>query len=190
MVTLQDKQIYNYDNDYDRLNYCSGIMDEPSDGNQFNDDENFGNPSPFKPTFKPTIFQDDNKTGVLATGALSQKNKIEYARFAKRFDTRQIKTSLWKILSDDTENNTDLNNIDTDVNVDKQPPQESHDSKTNFAKVYHSLLTELPSKSAESVSVPIALVCLLHLANEKNLSLEGNESMNNIQISVNKCLVE
>lgn len=174
LITLQDQQIYNYNNDYDRLNYCSGIMDEPSDDiQQFNDDH----PSPYKPSIniKPMFFQDD-KTNILTngilstgTGALTQKNKIDYARFAKRFDTQQIKTSIWKFINHDDEEQVDL-----------------IQDKTTFSNVYNSMIQDLPTKSAENVSVPIALVCLLHLANEKNLCLEGNEQMNNIQISVKK----
>lgn len=49
--------------------------------------------------------------------------------------------------------------------------------------VYNMLPTRLPSKLAENLSAPLAIVALLHLANEKILHIVGNEDLSDLIIT-------
>jgi condensin complex subunit 2 len=53
----------------------------------------------------------------------------------------------------------------------------------SFMHVYNTLPTRLPSKLAENLSAPLAIVALLHLANEKTLHLVGNEDLSDLIIT-------
>ena len=45
--------------------------------------------------------------------------------------------------------------------------------KQPFSNLYHDLVPNLPSKMAENLSVPLAFIALLHLANEHNLKIQS-----------------
>jgi condensin complex subunit 2 len=49
--------------------------------------------------------------------------------------------------------------------------------------MYAALPSRLPSKLAENLSVPLAIVALLHLANEKTLDIVGNENLSDLIIT-------
>jgi len=49
--------------------------------------------------------------------------------------------------------------------------------------MYAALPSRLPSKLAENLSAPLAIVALLHLANEKTLDIAGNENLSDLIIT-------
>jgi condensin complex subunit 2 len=53
----------------------------------------------------------------------------------------------------------------------------------SFMNMYTMLPTRLPSKLAENLSAPLAIVALLHLANEKTLHIVGNEDLSDLTIT-------
>jgi len=52
-----------------------------------------------------------------------------------------------------------------------------------FSDMYAALPSRLPSKLAENLSAPLAIVALLHLANEKTLDIVGNENLSDLIIT-------
>lgn len=52
-----------------------------------------------------------------------------------------------------------------------------------FSNMYAALPSRLPSKLAENLSAPLAIVALLHLANEKTLDIVGNENLSDLIIT-------
>jgi condensin complex subunit 2 len=52
-----------------------------------------------------------------------------------------------------------------------------------FSDLYAALPSRLPSKLAENLSAPLAIVALLHLANEKTLDIEGNDDLSDLIIT-------
>jgi len=52
-----------------------------------------------------------------------------------------------------------------------------------FADVIAELPSKVPKKVAQELSVPLAFVCLLHLANEKDLHIEGTSDLSNLLIT-------
>ncbi|CAG9794032.1 unnamed protein product [Diatraea saccharalis] len=90
---------------------------------------------------------------------------IPYAMRAKKVDMKQLKHCTWKMLTERT------------------PEGEKEDvSKTTFFSIYTKLPTKLSTNMRESLSVPLALLSILHLANEKGLILEKKEELNDIGI--------
>ncbi|CAO3628471.1 unnamed protein product [Cunninghamella blakesleeana] len=86
---------------------------------------------------------------------------VDYARTAKRVDVKKLKDNLWKAL---TLNPNDKNN--------RGPTEQVHGEK-KFTEVIHDLKKMYSAKLMKDISVPFCFICLLHLANEKNLSITG-----------------
>jgi condensin complex subunit 2 len=177
-VEDDDGEMYNYDNENDRQNFIP-------DYNQNDDDYGGGDDA-----------GDDTFNDVTLSGASyifsfrvlgSQPNKvrvldINYAKQAKRIDVKKLKGAMWKILS-----TTNGGKENVDERVRPVPEVEKESSKMeglyNFRSMYEELPNLVSKNMAKNLSCPIAFVCLLYLANEKTLKLEGTDTMDNIVIS-------
>ena len=56
------------------------------------------------------------------------------------------------------------------------------DYSTTFSQLYGDLKPRLPSKMSENLSVPLAFIAVLHLANEHNLKLQSLEELGDFSI--------
>lgn len=84
---------------------------------------------------------------------------------AKKVDMKQLKHYTWKMLTE------------------KTPEGEKDDvAPTTFFSIYQRLPTKLSPNMRESLSVPLALLSLLHIANEKGLILEKQDDLKDIGI--------
>ena len=96
-----------------------------------------------------------------------QNIHINYATKAKRVDVKSLKKSLW-------------------LQMKHKSDHKRRKSKSSEEISFHEILQDLPDKLPESerasVSVPLAFICLLHLANEKNLVLTQS-NLNELNIS-------
>ncbi|KAI8367476.1 condensin complex subunit 2/barren [Radiomyces spectabilis] len=92
---------------------------------------------------------------------------VNYARTAKRVDVKRLKDNLWKVLTTSNENGTvDTSGID--------PSAEKVHGERRFTEIIQSLKEMYSPKTMKDISVSFCFICLLHLANEKNLSIVGN----------------
>ncbi|KAI8386969.1 condensin complex subunit 2-domain-containing protein [Blakeslea trispora] len=117
-------------------------------------------------TFEDTSFYHDNyddpEVSVLygdelITHHTLKKTKplyVNYARTAKRVDIKKLKDNLWKVLT---------------VNQEEEKVEGEH----KFSDIVHHLKKLYPPKAMRDISVPFCFICLLHLANEKDLSIRG-----------------
>lgn len=78
---------------------------------------------------------------------------VNYAKSVKRVDVKKLKDNLWKSLTLGTE--------------------EKLSGQQKFTDVIHNLKKLYPAKIMRDISVPFCFICLLHLANEKDLSIQG-----------------
>ncbi|KAG7280941.1 hypothetical protein CRUP_009228 [Coryphaenoides rupestris] len=102
-------------------------------------------------------------------------NKIEinYAKTAKKMDMKKLKNSMWTLLTDSPNKS----------NEEPQPAEASEVAGEKFfSQTTKSLLQSLPNTMAQNLSIPLAFVALLHLANEKNLELVKVDDMSDIII--------
>nr|XP_033803511.1 condensin complex subunit 2 [Geotrypetes seraphini]XP_033803512.1 condensin complex subunit 2 [Geotrypetes seraphini] len=173
---------YDYSNPNDTSNYCPGLQAADSD-----DDDFQGTDGMFELTANPesecrqnvgsnifniTTYGEDN-----LVDEPQKVNKIElhYAKTAKKMDMKRLKRSMWSLLTDEQEKQTEN---ETEVLKNERVMDERA-----FSGITRQLLNRLPSVMAQNLSVPLAFACLLHLANEKNLKLKSVEDLSDIFIS-------
>lgn len=83
---------------------------------------------------------------------------------AKKVDMKKLKDCSWQLLTEGSE------------------PGKEDVASTTFATVYNKLPNKLPNALKESLSVPLALLSVLHLANEKGLILKQHDDLNDFSI--------
>ncbi|XP_007476595.1 condensin complex subunit 2 isoform X1 [Monodelphis domestica] len=197
----QDDEIeeYDYNNPNDTSEFCPAVPAADSD----EDDDGDGpdglfvgaNGTQFDFTINPNIGfgnSQDNENdadvngldnpmyGELKLVAEPQKvNKIEihYAKTAKKMDMKRLKQSMWNLLIDGQEKEAVAENeTEPKKNLDIVPDEKI------FSDLTKDLLKNLPPLMAQNLSVPLAFACLLHLANEKNLTLKVVEDLSDVLV--------
>ncbi|XP_032084696.1 condensin complex subunit 2 isoform X2 [Thamnophis elegans] len=185
---------YDYNNPNDTSNFCPVAQDADSDDDDDNGPVNFiGQGGMFEMTAYP--MGGDDHDGELGDGkargfnistygeanmvAEPQKvNKIDiqYAKTAKKMDMKRLKHSMWQLLTEVPKNQAEEESEGTEKKVN------SSSVPKVFSSITKDLLQSLPSMMAKNLSVPLAFACLLHLANEKNLKLQGVEDLSEILV--------
>ncbi|XP_056889851.1 condensin complex subunit 2 [Takifugu flavidus] len=171
---------YDYNNANDTANFCPGIQGGDSD----DDVEGFAGSDDTQPSGDsiPPPSQDLEGISTYGEGDLVPEphrvNKIEinYAKTAKKMDMKRLKNNMWTLLTESPQ----------------KPPQEMTPvaatpvaevcGEKTFRETTKTLLHRLPNMMAQNLSVPLAFVALLHLANEKNLELVKVDDMSDIII--------
>lgn len=168
---------YDYNNANDTANFCPGLQGGDSD----DEGEGFPGSDDTQPPIDSMPMSSQDPDGLSTYGEDNlvpephRVNKIEinYAKTAKKMDMKRLKNSMWTLLTESHEKPTE--------EAEKVEPPEVPGQKL-FSETANSLLQSLPSTMAQNLSVPLAFVALLHLANEKNLELEKVDDMTDIII--------
>ncbi|NWX33046.1 CND2 protein, partial [Notiomystis cincta] len=123
------------------------------------------------------------------------KITIQYARTAKRMDMRRLKRNMWELLSEQGAaaevgpGNPGRRNSRREFRSHSLPsgwrlcqafPWNAGSAAPALIPIL--LFHRLPPSMATNLSVPLAFVCLLHLANEKNLKLESTKDLSDILV--------
>lgn len=95
------------------------------------------------------------------------KIEIEFARKAKRVNVIKLKKDIWE-------------EIEECEDKDSSKPAEQRE-KRSFCE---SIVKLEPKVDDTNVTIPFYFICLLHLANEKGLELEGQDDLSDFQIIV------
>ncbi|KAF9157651.1 hypothetical protein DFQ26_008520 [Actinomortierella ambigua] len=137
-------------------------------------------------------------------------NYIGYSKTAKKVDVKRLKDNIWKEMSSQTLKRTargdvqdqedrrkaKLSRMDGDETEgaekqvagqdDQGAADEGEDEyvkkEQKFSEIIGGLHKVYPRHKLEEISVPFCFICLLHLANEKNLSISGNDNLNELII--------
>ncbi|XP_053320623.1 condensin complex subunit 2 isoform X2 [Spea bombifrons] len=171
---------YDYNNPNDTSNFCPALQPADSDdddgpfmgpGDEFEFTANTGLPAEHKMDI--TSYSENN---LVAEPQKVNKIEINYAKTAKKMDMKRLKTNMWGLLTNCP-----------DKEVEEQ--MSNHESESNgiteeraFSNVTRDLQKRLPPVMAQNLSVPLAFACLLHLANEKNLKLQGMDDLSDVLI--------
>ncbi|XP_041370641.1 condensin complex subunit 2-like [Gigantopelta aegis] len=189
-----DDQItnYDYDNTNDRENFCADLVnddDDDADNNSNEFDFNFGADSgncseaSSQNVTEPNLqFDGMAADGTVLCGdkLLAQPYKvakidIAYAKTAKKLDVRKLKAAMWNILTvSATQKNNDAEQTEVDISKGLEElsmKEKSMSEQWSFNKMLESLPSHISESAVKNLSVPIAFVCLLHLANEKCLKI-------------------
>ncbi|KAM4747735.1 condensin complex subunit 2 [Rhinophrynus dorsalis] len=170
---------YDYNNPNDTSNFCPGLQAADSD-----DDEPFvGNGGEFEFTANiaynaenPLNITSYKEDYLVAEPQKVNKIEINYAKTAKKMDMKRLKTSMWGLLTNCPESVEEK-----PISKDEADTAAISEERV-FSKVTSDLHKRLPSVMAQNLSVPLAFACLLHLANEKNLKLQGMDDLSDVMI--------
>ncbi|XP_066958009.1 condensin complex subunit 2 isoform X2 [Macrobrachium rosenbergii] len=181
---------YNYDNPNDRDNYCADMDDAAS---------NYGDQTvgyDMTEIFSQTVInapalsaENDKCTGNLFDNLVAAPNKVAkinigYARQAKRIDMKKLKGTMWTMLSDTSTNKENERGLENQAEINREPRDQMEQGyKITFNKLFNTLPSKLSAKMTESLSVPLAFIALLHLANEHNLKLNSIGELQDFVIS-------
>ncbi|KAJ0019618.1 hypothetical protein NQD34_007187 [Periophthalmus magnuspinnatus] len=165
---------YDYNNANDTVNFCPGLQGGDSD----DDAKGFTGSDDTQPSVDdlPPPSQDLGNVSTYGEDDLVPEpyrvNKIEikYDKTAKKMDMKRLKNSMWTLLTESPEKSKET--------VEK--PEVCGEKA--FSQTTKSLLQRLPNAMAQNLSVPLAFLALLHLANEKNLELVKVDDMSDIII--------
>eukprot|EP00752_Nemacystus_decipiens_P006580 g5924.t1 len=132
--------------------------------------------------------------GLLSAGRRVEKISVNYARKAKRVDVRRLKGDLWHKIHTEFQSDTAATppakesavevgeeNVDgSKTEEEPEPPKD--DAKESEPEVvdmtFSGIVQDVASTEEQSgVTVPFYFICLLHLANEKGLRLEGRDDL-------------
>lgn len=140
-------------------------MDSPDHDDQFYDADDMYH-APDDGDFPPSA-------GIFTQGTtieprkLSRPEYVKYARVAKRVDVKLLKENLWKAM-----------HFENDGQVEEsQSPAEK-----KLSEVAQSLKSVYNPKQMSDISTSFCFICMLHLANEQGLELEGNEEHSDVRI--------
>ncbi|KAI8620214.1 condensin complex subunit 2/barren [Chytriomyces sp. MP71] len=100
-------------------------------------------------------------------------NYIHFAKTQKKVDIRKLKENLWSNL-------IDLTGDDEEEALTPEKPE------THFKEVVQNLSTRYPQDKIGDISVAFCFICLLHLANEKNLTVVSDMGSNDLTIKMNQ----
>ncbi|XP_039558592.1 condensin complex subunit 2 isoform X2 [Passer montanus] len=170
---------YDYNNPNDTSNFCPALQVPDSDDDP--DPAEFpGQEGPFPLPAHPEAPEvpgiNGNGPGCGELELIAEPHKIhkipiQYARTAKRMDMRRLKRNMWELLTEQGEG---------------EEAEEGTDAKVAGEKMLSDLIKDLqprlPPTMATNLSVPLAFLCLLHLANEKNLKLESTEDLSDVWV--------
>ncbi|NXG78192.1 CND2 protein, partial [Baryphthengus martii] len=176
---------YDYDNPNDTSNFCPALQAADSDDD--NDPVPYmGQTGELNLTTLPEGQDAElNRVDITTYGELNlvaepQKvNKIPilYAKTAKKMDMKKLKKNMWDLLTDGEQKE-----IAAEVNAKEEKDTPAVVGEKIFSDITKELFHRLPSAMAHDLSVPLAFACLLHLANEKNLKLEGTEDLSDVLV--------
>ncbi|CAG0898467.1 unnamed protein product [Darwinula stevensoni] len=166
--TLSDEEgalNYNYSNPNDE-EFCTSIHEEGGgEGGEIDEGmEDDGLPS------SQEEFAGEN---LLPVPYRVENIELTVPKRDKRMNMRKLKAATWAILTD--AEHVDKPTIAMGMEWADHLPN-SMTRKMSFPNLYKELLDKLPSKMSSNLSVALSFVCLLHLANEKILSLSNTDS--------------
>ena len=144
---------YDYGNENDMENFCPDL-----DAGGVDDDDDCGG-------------LDDSlvdESGMIGAPQLVGDTKINYARAAKKVDVHLLKESIWDTIEDKQKPLSDATN----------KSKQGTGVVQGFQSIIGGVNDHVPADKKDmlkDVSVPFCFICLLHLANEKNLVLTDDK---------------
>ncbi|KAI1390209.1 barren [Hypoxylon trugodes] len=110
---------------------------------------------------------------------------VQYARVAKKVDVRRLKEELWRGMGlpetvDDANNHSRLPTPPSEA--EKPSPPKEEEEPLKFTHVMNDLQAVYPKSVMDDISTSYCFICLLHLANEKGLSIENTPELLELEI--------
>lgn len=195
--TPDPKMAGNYDANFfqdDGLDMGIGMRDDDDDDDEFADAREAFSPGPdgkgaaLPPmgTLDPggTQFPASTFGGMEFGSQLVTSNRrvrpeyVQYARVAKKVDVRKLKENLWMGLAFETAA-AEIPPMEEGAMDIEVPPV-----TRKFTTIMNELQNVYPQKAMSDISTSYCFICLLHLANEKGLVIEGSEALTELSVTV------
>ncbi|NXH20438.1 CND2 protein, partial [Bucco capensis] len=177
---------YNYNNPNDTSNFCPALQAADSDDD--NDPAGFmGQTGEFNFTthnegqgteLSSVNISTYGELNLIAEPQKVNKIAIAYTKTAKKMDMRRLKNNMWDLLTGAEKKQAAAE--EEDAEGEENTPLVAKEMV--LSSITEELLHRLPKAMAHNLSVPLAFACLLHLANEKNLKLEGTEDLSDVLV--------
>jgi condensin complex subunit 2 len=111
-------------------------------------------------------------SGMLKAARTVQRIQVSYATTSKRVNVSKLKKDIWSHL---------------DASIGAPPAadasRDQQDSSLSSSVSFHEVMDEVAREQQQSdVTVSFYFICLLHLANEKNLVITGCEAMDDLVV--------
>ncbi|NWU29363.1 CND2 protein, partial [Dyaphorophyia castanea] len=187
---------YDYNNPGDTHNFCPALQDPDSDDDP--DPAEFqGEAGEFNLSAHPEAPEHPRINGIVngigsagditsygELNLIAEPQKItriavQYARSARRMDMRRLKRSMWELLAG---TGREPGAAGEEGGAGEGPEATAVAGEKVLSDLTKELLRRLPPAMGNNLSVPLAFVCLLHLANEKNLRLESTTDLSDILV--------
>ena len=108
----------------------------------------------------------DSTAAALDAPRMVNKVQVTYSKYAKQVDVRKLKSACWGGLGDII------------------PEDGSKGMDTGFQEVLDRVPARMPEGAMPEVSIHLAFICALHLANEHELKItDDKESLDVLHIS-------
>ncbi|KAH8698272.1 condensin complex component cnd2 [Talaromyces proteolyticus] len=143
---------------------------------------------------------------VTQGGRRVRPDYVAYARVAKKVDVRRLKEEMWRGMGDKLIESMDFNSASNGAAVIETPEESAEDDgpptptpknrytdgdhampdatpipdkngQLRFTNIMNSLKTVYPEEALRDISTSFGFICLLHLANEKGLVLQGGDPL-------------
>ncbi|NXQ32767.1 CND2 protein, partial [Alaudala cheleensis] len=177
---------YDYNNPNDTSNFCPAPQVPDSDDDP--DSTEFPGQAEFQLPAHPEAPECSGINGgnIPAYGELEliaepqkiHKIPIQYAKTAKKMDMRRLKRNMWELLTG--QGAAGEKQIRGKAGLCLIPGCSG--IPRALIPIPILFFHRLPPAMATNLSVPLAFVCLLHLANEKNLRLESSKDLSDILV--------
>lgn len=194
--TPDPKVAGNYDANFfqdDGLDMGIGMHEDDDDEDEFADArEAFspgpdGNVGPLPGTldvgtqFPPRTFGGGLEFGsqLVTSSRRVRPEYVQYARVAKKVDVRKLKENLWSGLAFEGE-------MGKKEEANSGMEVENAGGTRKFTQIMNELQNVYPQKTMADISTSYCFICLLHLANEKGLVIEGSEGLTELKVAVDK----
>ncbi|KAL8852406.1 MAG: hypothetical protein Q9221_002712 [Calogaya cf. arnoldii] len=126
--------------------------------------------------------QSNSQEGAFGTQLVTQSRRlrpeyVQYARVAKKVDVRRLKEEMWRGIGFDKvppPGYTLCGTVTDGYIQEAGSPATVEQPRLKFTSVVNDLQQVYPKQAMADISTSYCFICLLHLANEKGLTL-GNE---------------
>ncbi|KAJ1991475.1 hypothetical protein GGI25_003459 [Coemansia spiralis] len=109
---------------------------------------------------------------------------VNYARRAKRVNVKKLKDNIWREMASSGRRKSSAAPGSTDTpDVMAGDDDILLSDKQKFSEVVSNLKNVYPPEKLEELSISYCFICLLHLANERNLRIEGDTSLSDLVIT-------
>jgi condensin complex subunit 2 len=152
---------------------------------------------------------DDYASQMVAQPKRVKATSINFSKTAKKVDVKKLKDNIWKEMTQTSlkrqagkddherrrnkkanieggadENDNDEQDISGE-DEDEDGDGEYVKKEQRFTDIIGGLSKVYPEHKLRDISVPFCFICLLHLANEKDLEIEGSENLAELVIRHN-----